>query len=123
MEYIKVSLNKEQIAKVIEMVKYVFPEATVESNDGSTYQLTYSSSDNTSRTYFAYNVFEALVYIIPQKLGMDFVVVDPYNKLSLYNQISERFDRLKDNEESVPKPVVNYGHGMGCFAGDGYCDL
>lgn len=113
MEYKRVSLQKDQIAKVIEMLKYIFPEATVNSTDGVLYQLTLSSSNNTCRSYVCYHLFEVLVYIIPLQLEMDFVVIDPYDMQSLYNQVVDRFDRLNDKEESAHKIDNFHGHYHG----------
>jgi hypothetical protein len=115
MEYIRITLSKEQIAKVIEMIKYVFPEGLVSSTDGSNYLISFTDSNQSCRTYISYHLFEVLVYIIPRKLEMDFVVVDPHDIKNLYSQIVDRFERLNDKEESVPKTVVHYGYGEGCW--------
>lgn len=97
------SLNKEQRDKLLEMARWTFEGYTV-SIGPDVFTVTTSSNNAAVRSYFYPGFVEVLLFMIPKKLGMDFVVVDPDDHLSLFNQVSEKYDMYKNiSEDSVKK--------------------
>lgn len=98
------SFNKEQREKLTEMVKWIYPDYYVNIQDGN---FVVTNSDNPAVRTYSYPTFiELLLFTIPKKLGMDFVIVDPEDYNSLFNQVSEKYDiyiNISESAEAVPK--------------------
>ena len=76
-----------------------------------------SFRSETATSYYYYNVLEVLTFLVPTRLGMDFVIIDPRNPNTLYDLVTERFDMMKNMpEEAIAKPLC-YGYMDNYYGG------
>lgn len=96
------NLTKEKKEKIVEMAKWLFPECEI--SNPSIDALTVKTIKDNITVYEFPSYMDLLVFLIPKKLEMDFVIIDPGDYESLFNQISERYDMYVNiSEESVKK--------------------
>lgn len=109
----KRKLQIEQKTKLKEMIEWLFTGYTVNTSNGETFSVVERSEDGTCTTFHEFSTVELLIFHLPEKLGMDFVHVDPVDMDVLFDQISERYDDYtKRPETSEPARAYEYEAGM-----------
>lgn len=118
-------LENSQINKVLEMLQYIFPTSSTvehsftEENQSGNFKIGFEDTSKTSKSYVTCSILEALLFVIPTKLGMDFMYIDPERPESLFQLVEERFNMVQNiPEKSDSKPLhLIYGYYDQCFGG------
>jgi len=116
---VRLCLYDDQYEKMKEMIKWLFKDHEVTSNFYETYTITKVQGSSNICSYV--NYLNALLFLIPTKLGMDFVVVDPENPQSIFEQVYEKYMIYTNtSEKSCKKSKYRSTYEQGFFDGCSY---